>query len=140
MNEKKNETTVTEAEYRDGQVEKKDAATHEADGRIVRRVVGTIVIENDATRPLLVRRLWEIDESGAKSTVHESTHYYADDGPTDSDRIAETDSIEWQTENTGEALFHELRDNLTVDAHAEVEGVISSATTAAARRKLGLEA
>ena len=129
----------TEAEYRDAEVVEEDAATYEAD----RRLVGTVVIENDLTRPLLVRRVWEVEGGDGESTVHESTHYYAANEPTESAHVADTIGVEWtpsnDPEDAPEEFLDELRGNLTNDAVAEVEAVVSDATTRTARRKLGLE-
>jgi hypothetical protein len=127
---------IKKAQFRDVEVEETDADTYEAD----RRLVGTATVENTATKPIYVRRVWLVDEGEEDeggSTVHESTHYYAAHEPTESAHVADSVGVEWSTENTGDALLEELRENLTNDAYAEVEAVLDEAGRKG-RRKLGV--
>lgn len=124
---------IKNAEFRDVEVEETDADTHEAD----RRLVGTATVENTATKPIYVRRVWLVEEDEGGSTVHESTHYYAAQEPTESAHVADSVGVEWSSENTDDALLEELRDNLTNDAYAEVEAVLDEAGRKG-RRKLGV--
>jgi hypothetical protein len=125
----------TEAEYRDAEINEEDTETYEAE----RRYVGTAVIENDVTRPILVRAVYEIDEDGG---VHQSNHYYAASEPTESAHVADVIDIEWEptTEVGTEDFESELHENLTLDAAAEVEAVLHKAKNSRVRRrKLGID-
>jgi len=125
--------TPTEAEYRDVEISEADADVADI------RIEGRGVIKNDVTRPVLVRRVWQIEEraDGTKE-VRESTHYYAASEPTQSAHVADTIDVEWETDADGDALHAELRDNLTHDPHAEIEGLLDDLTGRNARRKLGI--
>jgi len=121
--------TASDAEYRDASVEEASADTYEAE----RRFEGEVVIESGLARPILVRRTWDVDDSG---TIHESTHYYAANEPTHSGHICDSFS-EWEPVNP-DNLESELLENLTFDAEAEVDSVLEQVSERVQERKLGV--
>jgi len=123
------QTDAIEAAYRDAKVEEVDASRYEAK----RRFRGSVVIESDVARPVLVQRTWNIDFDGV---VHESTHYYAANEPTQSAHVVDSINVEWEPANP-DNLEDELMSNLTMDAQAEVEAVMHNVSERTLERKLG---
>jgi len=123
------QTDAIEAAYRDADVVVAEQTPFDAE----QRFEGTVVIESNVVRPILVKRTWDVDDSG---TVHESTHYYAANEPTQSAHVVDSINVEWEPANP-DNLEDELMSNLTMDAQAEVEAVMHDASERTLERKLG---
>lgn len=122
--------TAAEATYQDATIGEVDASTYECD----RRFKGEAIIKSDIARPVLVTRTWDIESDG---TVHESTHYYAGNEPAHSAHLCDHINTEWSVGDT-DNIKSELMENLTMDAQAEADSVLSTLSERVAKRKLGV--
>jgi len=120
--------TADKAEHVDAEIEQIDASGREMD----RRFEGRVVLKSDIAAPVLVRRTWDLDESGC---VHETTHYYAADEPTHSAHVYDMETT-W-TPATDD-LKDELMANLTMDPQAEIDSLLANISERVAKRKLGV--
>lgn len=123
------QNTATEATYDEPSIEEVSADTYEAE----RRFRGSVIIESDIARSVLVRRTWSLDDSG---TIHESTNYYSANEPSESAFLCDT-MTEWEPSHAGD-LEAELMENLTMDAQAELDSVLHNVDDRTANRKLGV--